>query len=85
MFVLLDNYIYVTHLYGRSIILLNSHGSCRCCLQSPPSLSSYVCMSQDIFFFNKAPLPIALPKFLMNLRAKISLQSGDCQDKICLK
>ena len=28
---------------------------------------------------------IASPKFIMNLKAKISLQSGDCQDKICLK
>ena len=35
------------------------------------------------FFF--APLPIASPKFIMNLIAKISLQSGDCRDKICLK
>ena len=31
-----------------------------------------------IFFL--APLPIASRKFIMNLKAKMSLQSGDCQD-----
>ena len=33
----------------------------------------------------KAPPPIASPIFVMNSKAKISLQSGDCQDTICLK
>ena len=33
------------------------------------------------FFFFEAPLPIVSPKFIMNLKAKISLQSGDYQDK----
>ena len=37
------------------------------------------------YFYMMGPLPIASPKFIMNLKAKISLQSGDCQDKICLK
>ena len=32
-----------------------------------------------------ASLPIASPKFIIKLKAKISLQSGDFQDKICLK
>ena len=41
--------------------------------------------SSFFFIFHKAPLPIASPEFIMNLRARISLQSGDCQDKICLK
>ena len=47
----------------------------------------YRYISTDVynFFLCKAPHPIASPKFIMYLKGKISLQSGDCEDKICLK
>ena len=58
---------------------LASYGSNRFCDEE----TGIVYMVESyIFFFHKAPLPIASPKFIMNLTARISHQSGDCQDKI---